>query len=49
MLQTLRQLLRRSRTEDQLYECRHCGTTVSSTTDVCPVCDSREIGRHDLS
>lgn len=49
MIEILRRLLGDSETKDRLYECRHCGTIVSSTADVCPTCDSREIGQHDLS
>jgi rubrerythrin len=31
---------------DSVYECRNCGTTVSSETDECPVCGSSEIATY---
>jgi rubrerythrin len=29
-----------------VHECRHCGTTLESATDTCPVCDSSAVARY---
>lgn len=34
--------------EGVIYECRHCGTSVESTSDSCPACCSEEIAKIDL-
>ena len=31
---------------DVVYECRHCGTTVSSRTSRCPSCDESDIAKY---
>lgn len=32
--------------EDAIYECRHCGVTVSRGAEACPACGSTEIARY---
>lgn len=29
-----------------VLECRHCGTTLESTTETCPVCGSDAVARY---
>lgn len=38
---TLLARVRRILTEDVVYECRHCGTTLESELDECPYCGTR--------
>lgn len=36
-----------SGSDEVLYECRHCGTTVELTDRQCPTCGSAEIAEFD--
>jgi len=32
-----------------VVECRHCGLSVSPSTDRCPACGGREISRYEIA
>lgn len=44
----LARLTQRTTQAAVFYECRQCGTTLSSTTTTCPTCGSEEIAEYDL-
>lgn len=31
-----------------IYECRHCGTTLESELDECPLCGTSDVVRYEL-
>lgn len=33
--------------EETIYECRHCGVSVSSEAEACPACGTAEIARYE--
>lgn len=37
------------RRPETVCECRRCGTTVETTEEECPVCDSAEIATYQIS
>ena len=48
MLETVKRMLGQSDPE-LVVECRQCGSNVDSGAEACPVCDSTEIARYDIS
>lgn len=33
--------------EEAIYECRHCGVSVTREADACPTCGTTEIARYE--
>ena len=44
LIRRVRRMLREPDTV--VLECRHCGTTLESATDTCPVCDADAVVRY---
>jgi len=38
----------RTATTSTLYECRHCGTTLSADTETCPTCGGEDVARYQF-
>jgi uncharacterized OB-fold protein len=48
MIETVKRVLGQSNRE-LVVECRQCGSTVDPGAESCPVCESAEIARYDIS
>ena len=48
MIETVKRVLGQSDRE-LVVECRQCGSNVDPSAESCPVCDSTEIARYDIS
>lgn len=46
---TLRHLVPHETDQGIIYECRDCGTTVGPDTESCPMCESIEIVKYEIS
>ncbi|MFC7209868.1 hypothetical protein ACFQL3_05140 [Natronoarchaeum sp. GCM10025321] len=34
---------------ERIHECRHCGTTLASETELCPYCFETDVIRYEIS
>jgi len=48
MIETVKRVLGQSNRE-LVVECRQCGSTVDPGAESCPLCESAEIARYDIS
>lgn len=46
LIRRVRRMLREPEPDNVVHECRHCGTSLESATDTCPVCDVDDVARY---